>query len=127
MINKPKKKVRYCLTWLYSNLCEAGLNNLCLRHEISSGLEDLHIVYLNKLLQEKFISIFRTSRLCFRIRYDGKLLTAKTTKSATVLVLDILQQILASCEWSKAMSVHEYVSKTSITHGDTIKLYTRLK
>ena len=123
----PKQKKTHCLTWLYKNLCEKGINKLCIRHEISSGIEDLHIVYLDKLLNERFITIFRTSRLCYRIRYNGQYLTARTAKSATALVLEILSQILLESEYAKTMTLIEYVTKVKITHKDELELYIRNK
>jgi len=122
-----KQKEKHCLTWLYKNLVTAGLNKLCLRHEISTGIEDIHIVYLDKYLNERFITIFRSSKLSFRIRYNGQTLTARTSKAATALVLELLHDIVSGSDWSKSMTVFEYVNKDIITHGDKVKLYTRGK
>jgi len=125
MKQSQKKKVIYCLTWLYKNLCAAGLNKLCLRHEISTGLEDLHIVYLDSLLQERFITIYRSCENRYRIRYNSSTYFAKTAKGATELVLKILHETLAQSGWSKVMTVYEFATKDTVSHGDSLRLYTR--
>jgi len=120
-------KEKFCLTWLYKNLLEAGMNKLCLRHYVSAGIEDIVIVYLDVFLQERFMLIYRTSGTRYRIRHNGKTDIAQTAKGAAKLVLDILHKILVACDYSKTMTLYEHVTMESLRHGDKINLYTRGK
>jgi hypothetical protein len=117
----------YSLIWLDDNLRRSGIAGRCFKYELSAAKDCLHIVYLDRYLQEQFIAVFRTSRLCYRIYYSGKFVTARTVKAATVRMSGILTDIITESEYYSVMTVAEYMSLDTLTHKNKLELFRRLE
>ena len=121
-----KNKI-YHLFYLDANLRKSGAAKKCFKYDLSSNGSMLHIVYHDFLLNEQFIFVFRTSRLCYRIFYDGVLCSRRTCKVATAFIEQILSEIIKNNDYYKVMTLAEFNSCSEITHAKEIELYLRGK
>lgn len=79
----------YNLASLIWSLRDIGYFSFCRRYEVSADNSTLYIVFFDYILHEQFITVFRTSVLCYRVYYNGKLYSARTLIKA----LDLLDRI----------------------------------
>jgi isocitrate lyase len=116
----------HSLVWLDYDLKRVGISGRCYRYELSAAHDCLHIAYLDKMLNEQFISVFRTSRLAYRIYYNGELLTARTAAAAAKLLDGILTKLITDNEYYSVMTVAEFL-QFNRAPNKSVELYTRLK
>lgn len=122
IMNKTKI---YSLVYLDYNLKQLGIAGKCFKYELSGAKDCLHIVYLDSYLQEQFIVVFRTSRLCYRIYHNGNLITRRSCKLATVCVSDILTDIISLNDYYNVMTVSELNKLQAITYNKKLELFRR--
>ena len=124
---------KYDLFWLDGNLCRAGIHGKVLEYRLSGDASKLLIVYLDGSLQKQFMYVFRTSRLCYRIVYKTKFISARTCKAATSVLLDILSDIVQLNEYYHVLTVAELIKMDStlsdsvLPHKKRMDLFRRLE
>jgi len=95
------------LTYLYHELTKRNFLVLFRRHKLSADKSCLHIVYLDYLLEEQFITVIRTSALAYRIYYDNELTRTRTVKETVDRLEAIFDEILNKSKLYSVMTVSE--------------------
>jgi|GEM_PF-3432432 len=106
-MSKTIAKKLYCLTWLNSNLRQAGIHSKCMRYDLSNDKSKLSICYLDYLFNPQFIFVYRSSRLCYRIIYKNQTITARNSGIATKFLIEIFDEIIPVCDKYKILTVAE--------------------
>ena len=118
---KKDSRPTYSVFNVYERLRELGFLKKC-RLELSGDKSKLTLKYVDYLNSEQFIYIFRTSRLCYRICHKGELLTSgQNIKSVTDRLLDILNEIIATSDIYRVITVRELAeleTKKDFYNGD---------
>jgi hypothetical protein len=120
----PKSK-RYNLIYLDYRLRATGFARRCLRYELSSNKEVLHVVYLDFLLEEQFISVFRTSRRAYRVYYAGELVRKCSVKETAEYLDGLMSAIIADGEFYDVMTVSELNRLDRMEYNKRMDLYRR--
>lgn len=118
---KPRNEP-YRLSWLNYNLHQNGIRGKCFDYKLSSNGDALCLVYLDYLCREQFIQVHRTSRLIYKIYYNGKSFTEKTAKAATLRIENIFDEIISNSPYYSNMSVKEFMDSNKLTHWQKIDI-----
>lgn len=116
---------KHTLVWLDDNLHRLGYSKRCFDYKLFRDKTMLFIAYLDIFLDEQFIFVFRTSRLCYRIYYNGKIFSCRTCKETTKFMLDILDDTIQKNDYYKTITIAELNELDKITHTKELELFTR--
>ena len=97
----------HTLTFLHIELVKRDFLALFRRHKLSADKGCLHIVYLDYLLEEQFITVIRTSPLAYRIYYDNELIRTRTVKETADKLEAIHIEILERSKLYSVMTIAE--------------------
>jgi hypothetical protein len=115
----------YSLIHLDDNLCRAGVARQCLRYSLSGDNACLHIVYLDNYLREQYISVFRTSRLCYRIYCNGVMTSKRTCRETAEHLAAVLSELIEKNDYYKTITVAELASLSDMTYTARLNLFRR--
>jgi hypothetical protein len=116
---------KYSLISLDHELKTAGLTQSCIKYALSGDSLCLHIVYLDYSLAEQYISVFRTSRLCYRIYYNGVMTSKRTCREAFNFLAAVLTEVIAKNEYYKTITVAELGNLSGMSYTDRLNLFRR--
>jgi hypothetical protein len=119
------KKV-YSLIWLDYNLRKSGIVGKCFSYDLSADYSCLHIVYLDKNLDRQFISVFRSSEKCYRIFYNGELISKRTSYETGEYLYNLLGDLIGRSEEYGQMTLAELRSCDNLTYNEKLNIYRRL-
>lgn len=94
---------------LYYQLKERGMLQLFKRHQISNDNSCLHIVYLDYILDEQFITIIRTSSQCYRTYYNKELTCTRNIPDTINNLTKILEDILSQSKLYSVLTIKELI------------------
>lgn len=105
----------------------SGARAKCFKYLLSASRSELCIVYHNRYFEERFLFVFRTSRLCYRIYYEGTLVSKRTAAEAAEYLHVLLADIIKRCSQYKVMTVAELNRFTGFTYSNRMDLFRRLE
>jgi len=118
---------QYDLIELDGLLRRSGARAKCFKYLMDEGSSALCIVYHDHYFEERFLLVFRTSRLCYRIFYEGDLISKRTAKQTAEYLHVLLSDLITRCEKYKVMTVAEFNQYTGFTYSNKLDLFRRLE